>query len=204
MEAFKTFDREGQGFIAAAELRHVLTSLGKYRSSSLWDARMGWHRARVAGKRFHLVRLLRQCFTSGVCHYRYSVFVTNLSISSSFHAGSCMVRLTSDFVRWYVNYPPQDHSQAYINENQLLTLPQRKPFMWCTSKAVKHKVGDLSTLVKYHRNRLHAGSASYIYVNCTCFAFIFEDFSTCTSMLCVRGGGYLGLTISLYSLIAFH
>lgn len=28
MEAFKTFDREGQGFIAAAELRHVLTSLG--------------------------------------------------------------------------------------------------------------------------------------------------------------------------------
>jgi Ca2+-binding EF-hand superfamily protein len=29
MEAFKTFDREGQGFIAAAELRHVLTSLGE-------------------------------------------------------------------------------------------------------------------------------------------------------------------------------
>jgi len=28
MEAFKTFDREGQGFINAAELRHVLTSLG--------------------------------------------------------------------------------------------------------------------------------------------------------------------------------
>ena len=28
MEAFKTFDREGQGFVAAAELRHVLTSLG--------------------------------------------------------------------------------------------------------------------------------------------------------------------------------
>ena len=30
MEAFKTFDREGQGFIAAAELRHVLTSLGTF------------------------------------------------------------------------------------------------------------------------------------------------------------------------------
>lgn len=29
MEAFKTFDREGQGFIASAELRHVLTSLGE-------------------------------------------------------------------------------------------------------------------------------------------------------------------------------
>ena len=29
MEAFKTFDREGQGFINAAELRHVLTSLGR-------------------------------------------------------------------------------------------------------------------------------------------------------------------------------
>lgn len=29
MEAFKTFDREGQGYIAAAELRHVLTNLGK-------------------------------------------------------------------------------------------------------------------------------------------------------------------------------
>jgi len=29
MEAFKTFDREGQGFIHAAELRHVLTSLGR-------------------------------------------------------------------------------------------------------------------------------------------------------------------------------
>ena len=28
MEAFKTFDREGQGYVAAAEARHVLTSLG--------------------------------------------------------------------------------------------------------------------------------------------------------------------------------
>jgi len=35
MEAFKTFDREGQGFIHAAELRHVLTSLGQSISSSL-------------------------------------------------------------------------------------------------------------------------------------------------------------------------
>jgi Ca2+-binding EF-hand superfamily protein len=30
MEAFKTFDREGQGFISGAELRHLLTSLGKF------------------------------------------------------------------------------------------------------------------------------------------------------------------------------
>lgn len=29
MEAFKTFDREGQGFIAMAELRQMLTSLGE-------------------------------------------------------------------------------------------------------------------------------------------------------------------------------
>lgn len=29
MEAFKTFDREGQGYVAAAEARHVLTSLGE-------------------------------------------------------------------------------------------------------------------------------------------------------------------------------
>lgn len=29
MEAFKTFDREGQGYIQAAELRHVLTMLGE-------------------------------------------------------------------------------------------------------------------------------------------------------------------------------
>lgn len=29
MEAFKTFDREGQGFISGAELRHLLTSLGE-------------------------------------------------------------------------------------------------------------------------------------------------------------------------------
>jgi len=28
-EAFKTFDREGQGFVSAAELRHVLTCLGE-------------------------------------------------------------------------------------------------------------------------------------------------------------------------------
>ena len=29
MEGFKTFDREGQGFITAAEVRHVLTCLGE-------------------------------------------------------------------------------------------------------------------------------------------------------------------------------
>ena len=29
MEAFKTFDREGQGYISGAELRHLLSSLGK-------------------------------------------------------------------------------------------------------------------------------------------------------------------------------
>jgi len=28
-EAFKTFDREGQGFISSAEIRHVLTCLGE-------------------------------------------------------------------------------------------------------------------------------------------------------------------------------
>ena len=35
-EAFKTFDREGQGFMSAAELRHVLTGLGKSLPSSDW------------------------------------------------------------------------------------------------------------------------------------------------------------------------
>lgn len=29
MEAFKTFDREGQGYISGAELRHLLSSLGE-------------------------------------------------------------------------------------------------------------------------------------------------------------------------------
>jgi len=29
MEAFKTFDREGQGLISSAEVRHVLTALGE-------------------------------------------------------------------------------------------------------------------------------------------------------------------------------
>lgn len=28
-EAFKTFDREGQGFVSAAELRHSLQAMGK-------------------------------------------------------------------------------------------------------------------------------------------------------------------------------
>ncbi|RUP42862.1 calmodulin [Jimgerdemannia flammicorona] len=28
-EAFKVFDKDGNGFISAAELRHVMTSLGK-------------------------------------------------------------------------------------------------------------------------------------------------------------------------------
>lgn len=34
MEAFKTFDREGQGYIAAAELRLVLTQLGEKLSNA--------------------------------------------------------------------------------------------------------------------------------------------------------------------------
>ena len=28
-EAFKVFDKDGNGYISAAELRHVMTSLGK-------------------------------------------------------------------------------------------------------------------------------------------------------------------------------
>ena len=35
MEAFKTYDREGQGFINAAELRHVLCSLGLLDATSV-------------------------------------------------------------------------------------------------------------------------------------------------------------------------
>ena len=43
MEAFKTFDREGQGFINAAEMRHVLTSLGRsaYFHIALYRANYG-------------------------------------------------------------------------------------------------------------------------------------------------------------------
>ncbi|KAK7091044.1 myosin essential light chain, striated adductor muscle-like [Littorina saxatilis] len=36
-EAFKTFDREGQGFMSSAELRHVLTSLGEKMSDAQVD-----------------------------------------------------------------------------------------------------------------------------------------------------------------------
>ena len=35
-EAFKTFDREGQGYINAAELRHVLKSLGASLTSNAY------------------------------------------------------------------------------------------------------------------------------------------------------------------------
>ena len=35
MEGFKTFDREGQGYISAAEMRNVLTMMGKI-SASCW------------------------------------------------------------------------------------------------------------------------------------------------------------------------
>uniref|UniRef100_A0A5K3G1R7 EF-hand domain-containing protein n=1 Tax=Mesocestoides corti TaxID=53468 RepID=A0A5K3G1R7_MESCO len=37
MEAFKTFDREGQGIISLAELRHVLTNYGERLSDSEVD-----------------------------------------------------------------------------------------------------------------------------------------------------------------------
>ena len=36
-EAFKTFDREGQGFISAAEMRHVLTCLGECSNLAEWE-----------------------------------------------------------------------------------------------------------------------------------------------------------------------
>ena len=32
-EAFKVFDKDGNGYISAAELRHVMTSLGKFNLS---------------------------------------------------------------------------------------------------------------------------------------------------------------------------
>jgi len=38
MEGFKTFDREGQGYISAAEVRHVLTCMGERLQDSEVDA----------------------------------------------------------------------------------------------------------------------------------------------------------------------
>lgn len=38
IEAFKTFDREGQGFISSAELRHVLTAMGERLTDADVDA----------------------------------------------------------------------------------------------------------------------------------------------------------------------
>jgi Ca2+-binding EF-hand superfamily protein len=38
MEGFKTFDREGQGYISAAEVRHVLTCMGERLGDSEVDA----------------------------------------------------------------------------------------------------------------------------------------------------------------------
>ena len=35
-EAFKVFDKDGNGYISAAELRHVMTSLGMKKWKSLW------------------------------------------------------------------------------------------------------------------------------------------------------------------------
>jgi len=42
MEAFKTFDREGQGFISSAELRMVLQSLGERLSDEETDNIIKW------------------------------------------------------------------------------------------------------------------------------------------------------------------
>lgn len=35
-EAFKVFDKDGNGYISAAELRHVMTSLGKDHMHNIW------------------------------------------------------------------------------------------------------------------------------------------------------------------------
>lgn len=42
MEAFKTFDREGQGYISAAEFRHVLVNLGEKLPESDLDQLLKW------------------------------------------------------------------------------------------------------------------------------------------------------------------
>lgn len=36
-EAFKTFDREGQGFVSAAELRHCLAGMGKHPYTTMFQ-----------------------------------------------------------------------------------------------------------------------------------------------------------------------
>ncbi|MGA0857823.1 MAG: EF-hand domain-containing protein, partial [Candidatus Nanopelagicales bacterium] len=38
IEAFKVFDKDGNGFISAAELRHVMTNLGEKLSDEAVDA----------------------------------------------------------------------------------------------------------------------------------------------------------------------
>jgi len=42
MEAFKTFDREGQGFISSAEFRHVIGNLGEKMADADVDNILKW------------------------------------------------------------------------------------------------------------------------------------------------------------------
>jgi calmodulin len=42
-EAFKVFDKDGNGYISAAELRHVMTNLGtQHLLIILWGINIGW------------------------------------------------------------------------------------------------------------------------------------------------------------------
>ena len=117
-EAFRVFDKDGNGFISAAELRHVMTNLGEKLTDEEVDEMI--READIDGD--------GQVNYEGTWHvlvYRMTTYLENLDMSGNWQlSGKCQL---IDRNQWNVSRGGTLSQQDVIRERKPVNLPDNLP-----------------------------------------------------------------------------
>ena len=78
-EAFRVFDKDGNGFISAAELRHVMTNLGEKLTDEEVDEVRWWNMLMLSLSFSLSIQMIREADIDGDGQVNYEEFVTMMT-----------------------------------------------------------------------------------------------------------------------------